>query len=157
MNPRQRAECDLASVEALSAELLRRGGVSRPPVPANLIGLFDPSREVHVATGPLIAPVRGLLQPDGRRWLVILAARLSPQSRRFTLFHEGFHILHRCGAARAEGPREYVDWLADQFAARILMPRRWVTERAGQADIGHLAYLFGVSRRAMERRIRELR
>lgn len=147
---------DLREAEAIASEILIRGGISRPPVPANLIGVFDPERPVHVVKRPLRFPVRGLLQPGKRCWLVILASYLPPPAQRFTLFHEGYHILCRCRAVRLDGPKGYEDWLADGFAARLLMPRQWVVERISKVNVGQLAFTFRVSRRAMERRIKEL-
>lgn len=152
----RRAIVDLATVESEANHLLALGGVVRPPTPSNLISLFDPGGRILMVSRP-IAPLRGVIQPDPRGWLIVLNSQLPYSAQRFTLFHEGFHILQRLGAAPVTGPAEYGEWLADQFAARILMPRQWVTELAPKADLQRLCAIFKVSQAAMRRRLKELK
>lgn len=147
---------DLAGIDRQVQRLLSIGCVTKPPVPSNLIAVFDPGQRVLVKLRP-IAPLRGVVQPDPRGWGIVIDSTLPRGAQRFSLFHEGFHILQRTGAVRFDGPAEYGEWLADQFAARILMPREWVTELAKKAnDLQQLCAIFKVSREAMSKRLKEL-
>ena len=151
----RRAMLDLAEIDRQVRRLLSIGCVTKPPVPSNLISVFDPGKRIFVKSRP-IAPLRGVIQPDLRGWGIVIDTQLPNGAKRFSLFHEGFHILQRTGAVRFDGPAEYGEWLADQFAARILMPRQWVTQIAPKADVQRLCATFKVSQAAMKRRLREL-
>ncbi len=156
MDYAKHAMVDLANVEQEAAQLLSLSGVFKPPTPSNLISLFDPGSRVIIVTRH-ISPLRGAIQPDPRGWVIVLNSQLPRGAQRFSLFHEGFHILQRIGAVSLAGPAEYGEWLADQFAARILMPRQWVTELAPKADLQRLCAIFKVSQAAMRRRLKELK
>ncbi|MCL5959521.1 MAG: ImmA/IrrE family metallo-endopeptidase, partial [Chloroflexi bacterium] len=121
-----------------------------------LLSIFDPSREVVIAKRD-IGVIRGLVKPSGDSWIVVVNSKLPNGAQRFALFHEGFHILERSGAIPIEGDDEYHQWLAERFAARILMPHRWVAETSAKiTDIKHLCAIFQVSQTAMKRRLQEL-
>jgi len=47
-------------------------------------------------------------------------SRLPHSAQRFSLFHEGFHILE-CADAMFTSPSAYREWLAGQFATSISM------------------------------------
>lgn len=151
----KRALSDLAELESVADRILDLGGISRPPVPENLVSVFDPSSSVIIAARKL-GVVRALLRPDPQGWTIIVNASLSRYARRFSIFHEGFHILQRTGAVPNGHSEEYSEWLADAFAARILMPRRWLLEMVTKCSQEELSARFKVSYTALERRLKEL-
>lgn len=151
----KRALVDLANLDQVAEELLSLGGVSRPPVPENILSIFDPSRSVMIARHQL-GVIRGVLKPSGRSWVVIVNSRLPRGAQRFAIMHEGFHILQRTGAVENGHGEEYNEWLANGFAARILMPRRWMIEAARTMKEEQLSARFKVSYTALEKRLREL-
>ncbi len=155
-----RAVRDLGEVEQLASCLLPAAGISAPPVPENIVAFCDSGRPVKIYRRPLGA-MHGLLEPSPEGWLIIVNERLPRGAQRFSIAHEAFHLLQRSGRVCLPhvggGGPEYQEWLADAFAARLLMPRRWLVEiSARRVDLGMLAYIFRVSRRAMERRLGEL-
>lgn len=150
------ALADLDVVARKAEELLYVGGVARPPVPSNLIALCDASRPVVVKERD-IGVVKGAVKNVDGKWVILVNSRLCNGAKRFSLFHEGYHILARIGAVPQRGPREYAEWLADAFAARILMPHWWVVEAAKKAnDLNQICAWFRVSQAAMSRRLNEL-
>lgn len=152
----QRALADLAHLDQLTQQFLDLGGISRPPTPENLVSIFDPSRRILIATRPL-GDIRGVLKPDGPGgWLIVVNSRLSRYARRFSVFHEGYHILERIGAVNQLGNQEYGEWLADNFAARVLMPRRWLLEWAPKLTEEQMVVRFKVSYSALHKRLRQL-
>ncbi len=155
MNYAARAMSDLAMLEYEANHLLALGGVTHPPVPENVIALFDPPHAIRIERRPL-GLIRAILDQMGDRWLIVLNSRLPRNAQRFSLFHEGYHILQRTLMMPA-GDEAYNEWLADGFAARLLMPRQWVMQASLKvADAAQLGRVFGVSERAMQKRLREL-
>lgn len=147
---------DLDAVARKAEDLLVLGGISQPPVPANLISIFDTSRPIVVRERDL-GVVKGALRIVKDRWVIVINSRLCYGAQRFSLFHEGYHILERTRVVPCSGPREYAEWLADQFATRLLMPRQWVIEAAKKAsNLSQICGWFEVSQAAMSRRLDEL-
>lgn len=150
----------LAAVERLAANYLDRLHVDRPPVPSALISAFDESRDVEVRSVPL-RHVNGAVWLIEDNWVVQLNATDSPQVRRETLFHEGFHI-----ACRSVSPefrrvdmeyKPFRDILADHFATCLLMPRTWMAEYASLTrDVSKMSETFDVSVPAMKHRLQQL-
>ena len=63
----------------------------------------------------------------------LLFNRLAAISKRFTLFHEAFHILTHCNTTPTFSrigvtQGSFNELLADVFAVFIMMPREWVEE-----------------------------
>lgn len=155
MNYAARAVTHLLVIEQKANELLVLGGVSRPPVPENVIALFDPPHAIRIERCPL-GFVRAMLDQMGDHWLIVLNSRLPKSAQRFSLFHEGYHVLQR-SAAMPRGDDAYNEWLADAFAARLLMPRQWVMQaRMKLSSAAELSHVFRVSEKAMQKRLREL-
>lgn len=154
-----RAVQDIAELTEIADRLLQEGGIHHPPVPENLVALCDPGRATIIAQRP-IGLIRAVLQPDDGGWLIIVNNKLPRAAQRFSIFHEAYHILYRCGAfvpmSNGNTPEEYHEWLADQFAARVLMPRRWVLEIAPKTSSQQLCGIFHVSQTAMGKRLKEL-
>lgn len=87
-----------------------------------------------------------------------------PRSK-YTFWHEFGHAFlgHKISFARGEGiegkdikPYESSEWQADQFAAEILMPLD-IMKKEAVCTVDGLIRRFGVSRKAAEKRIRQLR
>lgn len=150
----------LATVESLADEYLTRAGVPAPPVPSELIDLFDESRKVEVRLVPLKA-LHGAVWLLGREWVIQLNGRDHRRVRRYSMFHEAFHIAHRM-AYPAFNKSElrvtsFNEVLADHFATCFLMRREWVEEYWPRVkDVQAMADRFDVPVRQMRRRIHQL-
>lgn len=150
----------LNAVEELAVEYLRKGGIHRPPVPSDLIALFDPNRTIELRYVPLKAYHGGSWRL-GNEWVIQINSRETHRMKRYTLFHEAFHIASRtvCPAFRRED-RSYSPFnelLADYFASCILMPKEWVRERWLKVrNVRKMARLFDVPTSVMRPRLRRL-
>ena len=150
----------LAVVETLAGDYLTRAGVPGPPVPSELIDLFDESRKVEVRLVPLKA-LHGAVWLLGREWVIQLNGR-DPQSvRRYSMFHEAFHIAHRM-AYPAFNKSElrvtsFTEVLADHFATCFLMRKDWVEECWPRLkDVRAMADRFDVPVKQMRQRLHHL-
>ena len=136
-------------VECLAQSYLQKGGISCPPVPTNLAMLADVENGVEVRLVPLNAYHGGLWRSQGK-WIVQLNANDTSARRRFTLFHEVFHIRAHLKTTpvfskigRKTG--SFNESLADYFAACVLSPPHWVKkEWAKFKDIAQMAAHFDV-------------
>jgi Zn-dependent peptidase ImmA (M78 family) len=97
------------------------------------------------------------------RWVFGINRNDSAGRRRFTLMHEFKHALDGLRTVRdyrsyRKGmPKPLEEYLADRFAAVLLMPETWVRATARHDPrLARLAWRFGVSLEAMENRLREL-
>jgi len=148
-------------VERLAQKYLKEGGVSSPPVPAELISLADEDNVIEVHLLPLKV-YRGAIWRLKDKWVIQVKADDTPGARRFTLFHEAFHILAHCQATPVfNGPgREgayFNELLADYFANCVLMPRAWVLERWAEVNnISKMAGIFGVKESQMWMSLKQL-
>lgn len=151
-----RAVRDLAEAEQAASEVLLAAGLSKPPVPENIVAFCDSGRPVRIFRRRLGA-MHGLLEPNPFGWIIIVNKDFPRSAQRFSVAHEGFHILQRSRDLLCYGPGEYQEFLADGFAARLLMPAQWVTGLwSKHSDPGLMAYIFRVSRTAMDKRLKEL-
>jgi len=145
----------------LAQRYLKRGEVSCPPVPAELILLADEQHPVEVRLVALKV-YHGAIWRQNDGWVIQLKNDDIPATRRFILFHEAFHILAHCKTTPVFRRREGIlgsfnELLADHFASCILMPREWVNEkRAEVEDLDRLAEIFDVPMPAMCIRLRQL-
>lgn len=110
----------------------------------------------HLPSGTLAVWTR----EDGR-YTIRLSPFLSRPAANFTLWHEWMDIVISRPAFPTPVAPASAERLADLFAACITMPRReLVVEAARLSGSGDkcavLAARFGVSRRAMRRRLREV-
>jgi predicted transcriptional regulator len=150
----------LADVEKLASEYLAEAGVPGPPVPSELIDLFDNSKEIEVRLVPLKA-LHGVVWLLRRGWIIQLNSRDPSRVRRYSMFHEAFHIACRItypAFDRAEARRtSFKEVLADYFAACFLMPKEWVEEYWPEVqDIRAMAGRFDVPLSQMRRRLNQL-
>lgn len=127
----------------------------RPPTPTNLIAFFDPGRYVHIQRIRFKAR-RGSLVFYDDEWVLQVSEQDSQQMQRFTVFHEGFHILCRTRVdlgLDGHGPA-HNEYLADYFAGCVLVPKRFVQEIAPKVrSLVSLAGIFQVTPSAMRTRL----
>ncbi len=147
---------DLQVVQDLSSWALRHGGGVRPPVSTNLVALLDPDRLVYIQEVPMKKRAELLL--DGNAWIIRVSKQLGHKSRRFAIMSEGFHLLRKSRLVEVQSYGAVaLDWLANRFAAQVLMPERWVRDLWPRAEnVPNLAGIFQVSPTAMAIRLREL-
>lgn len=147
---------DLELVKDLSAWALKQGSNAKPPVSTNLVSLLDPGRLVYLRECAM--EKRGSHRLEGDSWIIDVNRELGRKARRFTIMREGFHILYK---SRPLDLHSYgaiaLDWLADRFAAYVLMPEQWVKDLKPRAEnLVNLAGIFQVSPTAMRIRLKEL-
>ena len=151
----------LDSVEKLARDYLKRGRFSVPPVPSQAIAIFDQSREIELRLVPLKAH-HGAAWLLGAEWVIQLNAAESPSMRRYTIFHEAFHIACRNASPAfkrfdLEDRKPFRELLADHFSFCFLMPKEWVEEWWPTVqDVQSMARTFDVPASAMGRRLRQL-
>jgi len=150
----------LATVETLAEEYLARFGVLGPPVPSELIDVFDGGRKVEVRLVPLKA-LHGAIWFLGKEWVIQLNARESRCVRRYTMFHEAFHIVYRIACLAFKETKltstPFNEVLADHFARCFLMRKDWVEEYWPRVqDPRVMADIFDVPLSQMRRRLNEL-
>jgi hypothetical protein len=151
----------LDEIEDLAAEYLRQADVSGPPVPVDVINLFDQRRPIEIRFLPL-RRFLGCTWLVEKEWVVHLNSNASPEVNNFTAFHEGFHIIcGNSGLAFSRAGRRYrpvSERLADYFAASILMPRNSVRGIWPEVkDIGRMAGIFKVPEPVMKDWLTRLR
>lgn len=148
-------------VEMLAQRCLGAGKVCRPPVPTGLVRLFDQQHTLEVRQVPLRV-YHGAIWHYRDEWVIQLKESDSSAAKRFTLFHEAFHILaHRrtVPVFRKIGSMvgSFNELLADEFASCLLMPRDWVVENWSRVeDLDIMAEIFNVPKPAMCLRLRQL-
>lgn len=143
------------NVEMLAEKFLERGGVHHPPVPIGLAWLADEEQHVEIRNLPLVNCHGALWRLMGG-WLINLRGMDSLEQRRFTIFHEVFHILAHCKAGvtfRRSHPdvtSHYYELLADYFALSILLPSNWIENQwVKRGNLDELAKLFVVPKSAL--------
>jgi hypothetical protein len=147
--------CRLAQlVEMLAQKYLKIGKVCSFPVPTRIVSLADPQQRIKIHTLPLKA-YHGAVWRLKEGWVVQLRDGDTSAGRRFSLFHETFHILAHCRGTPAFKKRgleqgSFNELLADYFASCILMPRQWVKEKWTEIkDLDRMAEIFAVPKSAM--------
>ena len=140
--------------ERLAQEWLKKWEVHCPPVPTEIVSLADNQYPVKVRLLPLKA-YHGAIWRLSEGWVIQLRHDDTPATRRFTLFHEAFHILAHCRSVpvfRKRGVEEgcFNELLADCFAIFVLMPEEWVKEKWVEVkDLNQMAKIFDVPKSAM--------
>ena len=138
----------LDEIETLAAEYLKQADVREPPVPLDVVNLFDPHRPIEIRSLPLEACC-GCTWFLGKEWVIYLNANDTSVVNRFTTIHEGFHIVCRnTGLAFSRDGDFYKplsERLADYFSTSILMPRAFVYSLWPEVQsISELANIFSV-------------
>jgi len=148
-------------VERLAEEYIKRAGVHCPPVPTVIVSLIDGQHRIEIHQ-PSLKAYHGGVWHLGDKWVIQLRSDDPPAVKRFTLFHEAFHILAHRRATPVFKKRgckvgSFNELLADYFAGCILMPRKWVKKRWVEVkDLDRMAEIFDVEKSLMWIRLREI-
>jgi len=148
-------------VERLAQKYLKQGRIRCPPVPTVFIALTGARRAIEVRSVPLKV-YHGAIWRLREGWVIQLKADDLSSVKRFTLFHEAFHILAHCRTIPVFKKRgitqgSFNELLADHFAICTLMPREWVKEKwAESKDLDRMAEIFDAPKSAMYIRLRQL-
>jgi len=155
-------QCRLGQlVERLAQKYLKMGNVRCPPVSTGLVMLFDQQHTVEVRQLPLKA-YHGAIWSQKDGWVVQLKDSDASATKRFSLFHEAFHILAHSRTSPVFRKRgsiigSFNEMLADYFAVCMLMPREWIRQKGAEVkDLDRLAEIFAVPKSAMCIRLRQL-
>ncbi len=149
-------------VERLALEYLKKGNVRCPPVPTELHSLAGDHLPVEVRQ-VLLKAYHGATWCLKDAWVIQIKSDDPPDMKRFTLFHETFHILARRKVTPVfkgrRGMKEapFNELLANFFAACTLMPAAWVREKWHEIqDLNQMAEIFDVPQSAMGIRLKGL-
>jgi len=150
----------LEEVENLSLEFLKEAGIDKPPVPLDVIDLFDSQKSIEIRYLPLKRYL-GCTWSIDDEWVVYINENLGPELRNFTAFHEGFHII--CGSSglvfkdNKHGHKAVSERLADYFASCILMPGELVSEHWAEIkSLNKMASIFSVPKQELQQRLLRL-
>ncbi len=136
-------------VEMLTQKYIKRKKVYYPPVPTEIVSLADEQSPIEVRLVPLTA-YHGAIWHLRDGWVIHLNEKDALATRRFTLFHEVFHILahrkatpiFRKGELKAG---HFNELLAEQFATCILMPAEMVRGKWAESNsLSKMAETFDV-------------
>lgn len=149
--------------ERQAARLLRRHGITSPPVPEEVIASLPRVKVRYVRARNLSATARW--SQAHRCWVILVNRDDTTGRQRFSLAHEFKHVIDHPLAGTLyrdrAGRSAYLgaERVADAFASALLMPKAWV-KRAfydeGIRDDRVLARRFEVSVAAMRVRIDQL-
>jgi IrrE N-terminal-like domain len=142
-----------------SAALLAWVGQTEPPISVHRIAV-----DFNVAIERVELPdtLPGFVAQIRGRWFIFVNRYHGSRRRRFTIAHELGHIaLDHHGVVFMFGEGQQQERAANRFAAEVLMPEKMIRRAHVRAferslDIGDLADIFLVSKRAMEIRLSEL-
>ena len=138
----------------LANKYLKKGKVKCPPVPSELVSLIDETHPIEVRLVPLKA-CHGATWHFKDSWVIQLNENDPPALRRFTLFHEAFHIIaHNRDPSglisRGASRGSFYEVLAECFSVSILMPCAWVRRKWAEVnDLGTMAEIFDVPKPMM--------
>lgn len=142
-------------VERLAQKWLKRAPVHSLPVPTELALLADGHHPIEVRLLPLKV-YHGAIWRLREGWVIQLKKNDTPARRRYTLFHETFHILAHCNISAVVFRKSkaihgsFNELVADHFASCVLMPREWVNRKWVEVnDIDKMAEIFVVPKQAM--------
>ncbi|UCH42601.1 MAG: ImmA/IrrE family metallo-endopeptidase [Dehalococcoidales bacterium] len=135
--------------EKLAKKVRDLGNIHSPPVPDVLIALFDTDRSIEVREVPLNV-YHAAIWRFSDRWVVHLNENDTPARKRFSLFHEAFHILAHCKTSPVfkkigSNKGSFNEFLADHFAGCLMMPPEWAREKWPEChDIDKMSEIFGI-------------
>lgn len=136
-------------VEKLALRYLKKGHVRYAPVSIDLISLLDKQHNIEIRSVPLKS-YHGAIWRLQDGWVIHLNANDSDNRKRFTLFHEAFHIMAYCKATPVFNSRggvegSFNEMMADCFASCVLVPEVWVRKIWTEGkDLDRVAEIFQV-------------
>jgi hypothetical protein len=150
-------------VSVLANKYLMEAGIDRLPVPIDLITHDNNNLPIEVQELPFKSH-HGAIWRLNDCWLVQLNINDSPSRKRFTKYHEIFHILAHNRATPvfkkiAGSPAgSFNELLADHFSANMLMPEAKVRELWPEVqDLGQMANIFGVPKSVVWFALKQMR
>lgn len=148
----------LQLLDLLACDWISRAGIKEPPVPDALVGLADATREITTWEVPLKA-YHGATWSFPDQWIIQLNAQDGSSVKRFTLFHEAFHICAR-GAwpATTRGrSRRLTEMLAELFAVCLITPVIWLEDQWNSSrDVNQITEIFNSPEAVVGFRVRQL-
>ena len=149
-------------VEALANRYLKQAKLVEVPVTTEFVNQFNITPGIEISLLHM-KDTRGAVWSVDDSWIIHINSTDRPGEQRFTLFHEVFHILAlhimtpilRRSSAEQSFPNELLEFLADYFAACILMPRELTRRKwAETKDVKQMAETFQVYEWAVWCRLR---
>lgn len=136
--------------------ILKQVGIYHPPVPIKIIQkIFN---EITLDVLEFHEDAFGFSYPSDGVWHILVNDHLPSSARRFTVFHEFYHILNdQIDFSRSSTEGQFEEQKANYFASCILMPARWIRiywDKYHDPDL--IAKIFMVSRAAVNIRLEGL-
>jgi len=148
-------------VGKLADRYLKLKGICCPPVPTDIISLFERENTIEVHELPL-KTCHGAIWHLDNRWIIQLRADDTSAMKRFTLFHEAFHVLAHSKTTpvfKKKGILQgsFNELLADHFSTAILLPEAWVRQKWIEFhDLNKMVKIFQIPKPLMAIRLRRL-
>jgi Zn-dependent peptidase ImmA (M78 family) len=141
-------------VEKIANAQLKKTRADSVPISTEVALRIDKEGYVEVQLLP-IRSCHGALWRRANKWVIQVKADDTPQMRRFTLFHEAFHILAHCNTrpvfskvGKTQG--SFNEMLANYFAICMMMPRKLVEQKWQESrSLEKMAEIFDVPKSAM--------
>lgn len=137
-------------------DLLAQYNIFEPPVPTGIIVKVVPHTTIDVID--FSTEAFGFSFADSGKWRILINDNLPLGAKRFTAFHELYHILKgKMGFSKDTPEGKLEETKADYFAACILMPARWFRKYWEKTrSIEEMGEIFGVSHKAVSTRLKNL-
>lgn len=147
----------LKLVQMLTWQWWGEWGVLHPPVPKEIVALADEERPIEIREVPLKS-CHGALWRLKDSWVIQVNSNDPPLIRRFSIFHEAFHILAHCRVSAyynrspvfsntKETEPSFNEMLANHFAGCLILPADWVKKKwAETKDLDQMAKIFQTPR-----------
>jgi len=162
LRPDNHVNCRVSQLlERLAVKYLKAGNIHNPPVRTKLINIFDKHNRIEIHCLPLKAH-HGAVWNYRDNWIIQLNKYDHHYTKRFTIFHESFHILTNRKVIPVLKENigikdNFNEWVADYFAKSIMMPRDWVRQKWVMAnDVDHISEMFAVPKAVMYVRLKQL-
>lgn len=140
----------LELVRKLAKKQADKIGLKEVPVPIDITNNVWFGQPVEVRLVPLKS-IHGAIWKLKDGWVVHLNQKDSSARRRFTLFHEVFHILAHCNAnpvfkkAPTQTEGDFNEMLADHFSEVMIMPEEMLHKKWAEVkDIRKMAAIFDI-------------
>ena len=148
-------------IEKLALKYFEKGQVHYPPILTDIISLISGQQNIEIRLVSLKAHHGAIWQlRDG--WVIHVNANDTEEKRRFTIFHEAFHILAHCQASpvfhkRGSMGGAFSEIMADCFASCMLMPEACMRKMWAEVkDLDRMAEIFWVPMPEMCVRLKRL-
>ena len=148
-------------VEQLAKEIIQKQEVNCIPVPASVAYTANEQQSIEIRLVPL-SVIHGAIWHLNDGWVIQINKNDPPARRRFTLFHEIFHVIAHSRSTpvfskKGSQAGSFNELLADFFAICLMMPRRQVeAEWAKVKNLHRMSQIFGVEKPLIWLRLRGL-